>query len=130
MKSRETKTKAPSTLGCPIERIDASASEIFSKELTPLSPLGIDASTFFFSLLARSASRSIVLGYGLKGNSCPGRNSERNDSMIPVCVCVLFKTCCFRVFLRLIVRNVSVDRAKDLSTIQSSRRKETRLSDF
>lgn len=84
---------------------------------------------FFFSLLARSASRSIVLGYGLKGNSCPGRNSERNDSMIPVCVCVLFKTC-FRVFLRLIVRNVSVDRAKDLSTIQSSRRKETRLSDF
>lgn len=68
MKSGETKTKAPSTLGCPIERIDASASEIFSKELTPLSPLGIDASTFFFSLLARSASRSISAS-GLKGNS-------------------------------------------------------------
>lgn len=66
MKSGETKTKAPSTLGCPIERIDASASEIFSKELTPLSPLGIDASTFFFSLLARSAS---IPASGLKGNS-------------------------------------------------------------
>ena len=52
----ETKTKAPSTLGCPIERIDASASEIFSKELTPLSPPGINAlprSSFLSS--ARSA---------------------------------------------------------------------------
>lgn len=70
----ETKTKAPSTLGCPIERIDASTSEIFSKELTPLSSPGIDASTFFFPLVARSP-RSFYLQLNAREKLLLTRNS-------------------------------------------------------
>lgn len=119
MKSGETKTKAPSTLGCPIERIDASASEIFSKELTPLYSAGNRRSSFLSSICF-----SFYPGLGIEKKLLSDRNSKRNGAMIPVCMYARFsKRVAFKYFT--IGREKCEFRAKDLSMIRPSRRKET-----